>query len=1194
MAGIAAEAAGVARSAADRAIANADAAAAAARDAADHAGEAAGAAERSTAAANAATAAAEESAAAARAAQEIYDEARAAEDARLLAAFEQGRQTAQAAAAEADRRKAQARWDAEQTRRRSAETEGLLASAANPDTPPAEAVTAGRKAALALADAPGAWTQEAAALALGGSDAVVMDFVRVGLPRATGLDDRATLNTLAVTGSDALAAAANVALAGTDAQVGQFLRTQDYPRRATEDRLTVNRLQAAAREAGQTVVVERAQRALDAADPAALRAFIATGHAEAVTVDDRIKVNQVMADPESGREVRQEAQIALDGPDGALHQFLVAGRFAAAQRDQDREAHEAAVTALLLQSQRAAAAADQNAKLAQEAAAIARDAAEEAAGFARAAQEAADRAAGFARQADASADRAQVSAERAAASARTARTAARSAAGSANRATRSATAAQGSFRQAVGHAQAAATSYKRAYDAAIAAGHDANAAIAAGNAAIDHRDNRIQQDRAKSLLVQGEACADRYFYDEAAYRACIKRIEAIQRDPAAEAYKRASVICDFLYPTGTEANRACALDAFSPFFEENQAIDIVLPWIHVMTVLFTFAAVGDLLALGFLLGPELVAVCRTYCLAALNALVDPALAGETITMSAYLNGIGGFTMLTGVVGVRFAVFLQEIGVKVKAVWALFARTPSVADELQRLGRLGPASVPDELAFLTRDYRRFGNLSREEFVRRYWDPTVRNADGSFGNWNWSKGRPDGELPLNPSPYRPRAGEMWDGFDGPNGTLLHPYGTPFSQRSLPPSSLDGYVKYRWPRDWDEAAGAVQAGRTPPGFEQPGGGTQFRLDRSLEELERLGYVQRLPGSLDDWERDFSAVVAKYQLDDEVAGMLREGRADAGTLDRLLGRGLDPQAVALTASDHGASGLNLLDALSGATIPQANALNILQDAASLGRMADVEALARAGVLTRLLGRGFAADDLVPLVDELGAGSMRAIDALVQGGVTNPRAVQTMRQARLFSGTDDVERLATGGNFENLSSLPSRVDEAAVEALANRNAIGFAQHQYGHQYALRSAAERARTGRVALESANIPSINNGSLPSRADVIDHGARQAVQMKAVTAGSPPRPENPDRVVENILDGAAQLRGERSEWPPVGYRRVIDVYVLNPQNDFYGIANRAELLAALKAKGLTAEALRGVDELWINNGTGKFTFLPANFL
>jgi hypothetical protein len=1208
MAGIAAGAATIARNAADRAKADAEAAAAAARDAADHAGEAEGAAQRAAAAANAASAAADRSVAAAEAATEIYDRARGAEDQRLLAAFEQGRQAAQAAAAEAARQKAKARWDAEQTRRRSEETNRLLAVAADPSTPPAEAVAAARKAGLALVTGPGAATQAVAEQMLAGSDALVLGLAKTTVAQATARDDRATVATLAATGSGAMRTAAEAASKGTDAQVREFLRTQSYPEREQEDRLRVNQIQAGAREEGQTTVVSRAQQALDG-DAAALRAFIVTGHAEALTVDNRIAVNRVLADPATGREEKAEAQIALDGPDGLLTQFLTEGRYAARQRDQDWDAHENAVTALLLEAKRAAAGAEQDAELAQEAAAIARDAADEAAGYARAAQAAAERAAGFARQADASADRAQVSAERAAASARTARAAAASAAASAKRAQQSAGAAQWSFRVASGHARRAAQYGKQAYDSAVAAGQDALAAKAAYDAAYAKVQPRIDEatlKRGQFIQSVTEACADRYYFDDRLNAACRKRFADVMTDPGLTLYKRASVICDFIYPRGTEGSKACALDAFSPFFEENQAINLVQPFVVAATALLAAGAALQILAIGIALTPVFVAACRVACGALLTSL-EPALIGETITMSAYLTGIGRLTILTGVAGIRFGTFLEDVAVRVGAAVAKFLRVRQLVDDLRNLGKLGPTEIPDELKHLTRDWDRYGGISPDQFVRKYWDPTVRNPDGSFGNWNWAKARGDAGVPTGGTPYRPRAGEEWDGFAGPSGPLLHPLGTPFTQRSLPPGSLASYVRYRWLKDWDEAAGAVLAGRTPPGFEQPGGGTQFQHAKTLDELERLGYIQRVAGSSDEWERQIAAVIGKYQLDDEVVAMLRRGRADPATVDRLLGRGLDAEHVALAADDFGVPGLRLLDVLTDGVASKAQAIQILQDAFAYGRQLEVEAIARSGLLSRLLSRDLPAEDVGKHVYGMEIKGLEAVDLLMAQNISRTDAVGTAILAADAGVIDELHMLAANGSrIESLNEVPILLRAVGRDAAANSKATEFNKYEFGAYKHLEDAAARVRSGHgIALEKSTLPPLANpdGKVMSEADIIDKLLRHAIQLKAVTAATPSSPTAQDAVVTRAIHAARQLAGSGKEWPPVGYRRIAHVIVLNPRNQFYGLTDRADILARLKANDFDITYMRVmgddgrwkilVEEVWITNGHDTFKFTIADF-
>ncbi len=130
-----------------------------------------------------------------------------------------------------------------------------------------------RKVALALAGSDGPWTRAAALAALGGSETVVLDFVRTGIAAAAAQDDRETLRTYAdpatATGSEAMLKAAAAALAGSDADVSRFLRTRDYPERQVDDRIAVNQIIAAAKKAGNRTVVDRAQDALD--DPTVRR-----------------------------------------------------------------------------------------------------------------------------------------------------------------------------------------------------------------------------------------------------------------------------------------------------------------------------------------------------------------------------------------------------------------------------------------------------------------------------------------------------------------------------------------------------------------------------------------------------------------------------------------------------------------------------------------------------------------------------------------------------------------------------------------------------------------------------------------------------------------------------------------------------------------------------------------------------------
>ncbi|MCZ1013640.1 TNT domain-containing protein [Streptomyces noursei] len=93
-------------------------------------------------------------------------------------------------------------------------------------------------------------------------------------------------------------------------------------------------------------------------------------------------------------------------------------------------------------------------------------------------------------------------------------------------------------------------------------------------------------------------------------------------------------------------------------------------------------------------------------------------------------------------------------------------------------------------------------------------------------------------------------MWDRFGSPLGRFAHPEGTPFAQRSLPPTYLAcGYHVYSWIRPWTQEDadkyGFIQSGKVAPWFGQPGGGTQFMLPEgiSVQWLIDQGYIREEP---------------------------------------------------------------------------------------------------------------------------------------------------------------------------------------------------------------------------------------------------------------------------------------------------------------------------------------------------------------
>lgn len=82
-----------------------------------------------------------------------------------------------------------------------------------------------------------------------------------------------------------------------------------------------------------------------------------------------------------------------------------------------------------------------------------------------------------------------------------------------------------------------------------------------------------------------------------------------------------------------------------------------------------------------------------------------------------------------------------------------------------------------------------------------------------------------------------GAVFDRFGGTGGHFASPPGTPFPQRSLPNSSLDGPLNtYEVVRPLP----GVVTGKAAPWFDQPGGGGQYKLPMSIEYLLENGFIR------------------------------------------------------------------------------------------------------------------------------------------------------------------------------------------------------------------------------------------------------------------------------------------------------------------------------------------------------------------
>lgn len=131
--------------------------------------------------------------------------------------------------------------------------------------------------------------------------------------------------------------------------------------------------------------------------------------------------------------------------------------------------------------------------------------------------------------------------------------------------------------------------------------------------------------------------------------------------------------------------------------------------------------------------------------------------------------------------------------------------------------LGARDLPTDgpVGDLLHGYDRTGGRSVDDFARDF-------GDGN-GHYDWSQVPNDGfmgdRVPMEMNP-----GEILDRFGDADGRYMSPPGTPFSERGLPPSSLDGtapdfgYHQYRVERPFTADVGYIA-----PAMGQPGGGLQ-----------------------------------------------------------------------------------------------------------------------------------------------------------------------------------------------------------------------------------------------------------------------------------------------------------------------------------------------------------------------------------
>ncbi|WP_086660897.1 TNT domain-containing protein [Lentzea kentuckyensis] len=117
--------------------------------------------------------------------------------------------------------------------------------------------------------------------------------------------------------------------------------------------------------------------------------------------------------------------------------------------------------------------------------------------------------------------------------------------------------------------------------------------------------------------------------------------------------------------------------------------------------------------------------------------------------------------------------------------------------------------------------------------RDWESLFQHEDGSP---RWPVEREGGYEDSRPEVLQ--QGAELDRFGTPEGRVLSKAGTPFAQRSLPPSALDeGYRRYRVEKDLP-----VHRTISAPWFGQPGGGSRYRTTCPVADLVALGYLTEI----------------------------------------------------------------------------------------------------------------------------------------------------------------------------------------------------------------------------------------------------------------------------------------------------------------------------------------------------------------
>ncbi|KAH8888941.1 hypothetical protein GQ53DRAFT_596426, partial [Thozetella sp. PMI_491] len=154
-------------------------------------------------------------------------------------------------------------------------------------------------------------------------------------------------------------------------------------------------------------------------------------------------------------------------------------------------------------------------------------------------------------------------------------------------------------------------------------------------------------------------------------------------------------------------------------------------------------------------------------------------------------------------------------------------------------RLGPSEISFSALFhsSSNQYERFGALCPGQFLQTWFNTSIQA-------YNYPPY--DGfQVDVAGAPIRHvanlTAGSLIDRFGDDHGYYLSPVGTPYAQRSLPPSRLNLF--HYWSVEYHlyqvQKAFVAEAGPIASWFGQPGQGLQYRLFDNVSTLLDTGYL-------------------------------------------------------------------------------------------------------------------------------------------------------------------------------------------------------------------------------------------------------------------------------------------------------------------------------------------------------------------